>query len=171
MIRNRVLRKTAPKLICRYRQTIGPNEGKILSFKVNNSSNENFIFEPFEQFKSNIDSGIVKSDKDGRVQLLYVNATNDEQAFERNTTVGTIQPIDIALINTVETKSKYRTQKEVMEELRPFVESGMAKELLLKILAKNREAIALPGETLGKTDLIEMSIKLKEGAKPIALQP
>ena len=171
VIRNRVLRKTAPKLICRYRQTIGPNEGKILSFKVNNSSNENFIFEPFEQFKSNIDSGIVKSDKDGRVQLLYVNATNDEQAFERNTTVGTIQPIDIALINTVETKSKYRTQKEVMEELRPFVESGMAKELLLKILAKNREAIALPGETLGKTDLIEMSIKLKEGAKPIALQP
>ena len=171
VIRNRTLRKTAPRLVCHFRQIIQPEKAKILSFKVNNSSHENFIFEPFEQFKNHIDSGIVKSDERGRINLLYVNTTKDEKTFERNITVGTIQPIDVALIKSVETKSKYRTQKEVMEELRPYVESGNCTEMLLKVLAKNREAIALPGEALGKTDLIEMSLKLKEGAKPIALQP
>ena len=58
-----------------------------------------------------------------------------------------------------------------MMVITPYLDTGEGRFELLKILAKKRKAIALTGEKLGHTDLIEMCIRLTENSKPVALRP
>ena len=177
IIRHKTIHKTKPKLISLYDQSLEMNESKIIRCKIARSKNENFIFTPYKKFEENTDYSTICSDENGYAAIMFVNTSNDKINILKGTTLGIIQPLDIAEVPEeliLNVNSKYiddQKEEDVINELNPYVDSGEERYKLLKILAKHRKAIALPGEKLGRTDLIEMTIKLTENSKPIALRP
>lgn len=63
-------------------------------------------------------------------------------------------------------------RENMQENLKHYIQCDKQyKERLVTMLRKYRSAISLPHEPLGRTDLFELDLRVREGAKPIALPP
>ena len=111
---------------------------------------------------------------------MAVNNSTKPIILSKGQGLGKVSPIDIQglpILNIGLNKNselhspKLKSLREIEKEIEPFVNSGWHKSRVVQLLARYREAIALPGEPLGKTDLMELDLKLVEGAKPVAVQP
>ena len=177
VIRNRSIHKSKPKMKVLFDQTLESNETKVIRCKILRSRNENFLFTPSNKFGEYTDYSVVSSDKNGNSAVMFINNSNEKLSISKGSSLGIIQPLDIAeipeneILFTHSEVNEMKSEKEIMKEITPYLDTGEERFELLKILAKHRKAIALPGEKLGRTDLMEMSIRLTENSKPVALRP
>ena len=107
-------------------------------------------------------------------ELLCINFTNSVRKINSGTKLGkstlTLPPEEPDKANILSTTLLQKYKKESTEELSNLLNDTdfkSHKQRLLQLLSKYRKAIALPGEQLGKTDLVEHQIVLHEGTAPI----
>ena len=118
---------------------------------------------------------------DGTVDVLVTNTLNKDLMLKPGTQIGSFQVCEkpIKIVNESEDDSEcektfvcpVQSDTEDLEwkfrnHLRSTCQHSLQKELL-NLLVKHKDAIALPGDALGKTDILKHKIKLKEGTQPI----
>lgn len=128
-----------------------------------------------------VDSAVYVAEK-GRVEILVTSTLNKDITLKKGTQIGLFHvckhPIKIVnnANNTQEDSENTVKVCPVQEDLelgrkyRYHLKSTSRPDLeqnLVNLLLKHREAVALPGDALGKTTLIKHQIKLKKGTQPI----
>ena len=157
---------------------------KLLTVRSANCTAENMLFTPYIEFRNNVDVGLLQMSKAGKARLMVVNNSETTMSIQARTVLGKAEEVDMAEIDPewsepnqilgmkVGRETCEKTRQQIKEEIEPFLECAPdQKEQLLDLLAKHREAVALPGEPVGSTHLMELSLKLQEGTKPFALAP
>ena len=172
--------KSPIKIRVRFTQTITPKSWSVINVNAWNAKEKPLVFTPYNHFRENLSESLISVKSNGLTVLYIQNRTNLPLKLEKGTIIGKAMEIDIAEINPLgyENVSKIwgtnnsRPLDQIIAELDPYVTyEGEYRESLLKVLASYRDVIALPEESLGLTHLTELSLKLMEGAKPIALVP
>ena len=165
-----------------YDQVIPPKAAQRIDIECYNAAGRTTVFWPNGESQDSVESGVIDVGDCGKAVLIFANSTNQEVNLRKDMVLGTCEVIDLVeldpgiladvqeMIGAVSTNQGDR--EKIIRELDEFVvcESPHRAELL-EVLADNRSVIALPGEPVGKTHLIELALKLSEGAKPIALMP
>lgn len=160
---------------------IPPNSARIIHAHAKGVRDENLLMKPHCQFNSNVSESLIFVNSSSKMDILYVNSEDISRRIDKNLVLGTAIPTDVALLGESEIfgddrvlaveKSEINLTK-VCEEIDSLVNCEKdVKTQLLPTLAKYRDILAIPGEQLGQTHLIELALKLKEGTKPIALAP
>ena len=169
-------RKAPLRVRVLYEQRVPPKTRRKIRVRIFNGRNDNFLVKPHRHMEGVMEEGLIETGEKGYGDLEVENESKVEIIWKRNTTVGVAEEVDvyeldskvIGKIGIKETKSI----KEIVEEIEPHVKCDTDdRKELLQLLAEFRDVVALPGEPLGRTHLAELSLKLIEGAKPIALAP
>ena len=157
------------------------NSSTLVTCSVKNTPTEHVIVRPKNKvYEDLFEMGLSQTNESSRVRLRLNNHTNEPRILGRNEVIGYAEITDVAeytpaavmSIQKDQHKKPCASQEDIMDELTPFVEcDDEHKELLLPLLAEFRDVLALPGEPLGRTDLVSLSLKLQEGIKPISLAP
>ena len=157
------------------------NSSTIVTCTVRKTPTENVILRPKNEiYRDLFDMGLSKTNEHSRVRLRLNNHKNEPRILRKNEVIGYAEITDVAeytkaAIMTIQNdqhKATNVSEEDIRNELSPFVEcDDEHRESLLKLLAEFRDVLALPGESLGRTDLISLSLKLQEGIKPISLTP
>ena len=178
------------KLRIRGRETtvIPAHSKKILRVSAVDGREKNIIFTPYPEWENNLHSGILYMCESGKASMEVINNSESSISIQSRQVLGTAVEIDLAEVNTdwgekahqilsLKRDENSKGQKEVdleevKRELEPYVDCPEEhKKAVIDILSKHREAVALPGEPVGSTHLLELSLKLQEGTRPIALAP
>ena len=121
----------------------------------------------------------IYSSKNGVIEILINNSLNKSLALNKGTLIGHFLvckfPLKILaksdnteahqphFVGTVQADGDYGVLRDHLKATdRPELEPQ-----LLKLLAKYRKTVALPGDALGKTSVLKHTIKLKPGTQPI----
>ena len=191
VIRSKDQTKHKFRIRSRGNQIIPAHSKKILNVSTVDGSGKNLLFVPDDQFTTNIQIGIIQLCKDGKASIEVINNSGCSLTIPPRKVLGKAREIDVAEVETewgiqatqilgikedTQNKKEHQglklSEEEVKKQLDPFLDCAEEhKDDLLKILSRHREAVALPGEPVGSTHLIELSLKLQEGTKPIALAP
>lgn len=127
-----------------------------------------------------LDSAVYMS-YDGTVDVLVANTLNENIILKPGTQIGSFQICEQPIKIVNETEGDTDKEKSIVfsvqsdnEDLewkfRDHLKSPCQHNLqneLLNLLVKHKDAIALPGDALGKTDVLKHKIKLKKGTQPI----
>ena len=170
-------RKAPIKVRVLFDQKVAPKSMTVVQVRLTNGKNDNFLLTPYHHYYNMIDEGLLKTDEKGYGQIQVENNNSIEVTLKKNAVIGRAEDLKLVELDPscVETKIlgvKTKDQGEIRKEIEPYVQcEGEEKEDLVKLLSKFRDVIALPGEPLGRTHLTELSLRLVEGTKPIALAP
>ena len=147
-------------------------------FEVGHPEGENLLVTPKGKGLHLYKEGLFTTSNDNELCVRLDNTGSDPIIIEKNEGIGEATVTDVVeysppdvVINSIENKRPV-TKAEIMAELEPHVvceEHHRAQ--LLELLASYRDVVALPGEPLGRTHLMELALKLQEGTKPISLAP
>ena len=138
------------------------------------------LFTPYNHYQNTLYQGLVRINSSGSAKILFVNNEGIPRRVYKNAKIGYVEPSDLAVINDEEIGQEQpvnlieNSQEEINpeDELNQYLNCDPEfKGDILKLLLKYRDVVALPGEPYGETHLIKLALKLKEGAKPIALAP
>ena len=149
---------------------IPPRSVMPVSFSNNLSSNLLFCTEINKELGELEELTIVPGIVDNETaELLYINFTNSVRKISPGTELGTAiltlppkVPDEASILSTTQMqKPKKESIWELSNQLNN-VDFPAQKERILQLLSKCQKAIALLGEQLGKTDLIEHQIILNE---------
>ena len=186
--RNEISHKVPIRARVLYEQSIPAYTGQVIKIRLSNGAGGHFIFQPYEQFVNNCVEGLVSTCNQGTAQILVINSTGKRLALNKRLVLGKAVRTDVAEMNPrwLQSVSQINTVgsptsptpltpseiRKITDEINPFVNyEGPNKRMLLALLARYRDVLALPGEPVGRTHLTELSLKLIQGAKPIALAP
>ncbi len=116
----------------------------------------------------------------GRLEIFLTSTVNTDITLKKGTQLGLFQ---ICQVLQVVTENEHEDAPEVVEHVcsvqgdlelgrkfRNHLNSTSHPDLeqeLINLLIKHKAADALPGDALGKTDLLKHQIKLKPGTQPI----
>ena len=170
-------RKAPMRVRVLFDQEIAPKSTAIIHVRITNGRDDNFLFTPHAHYMSMMSEGLIETNEKGYAKINVENAQTTRIFIKKKLALGVANEIEVreldqkcfkSRINQVGTKEL----KEVIEEITPHVKCNEAEKVeLVELLAKYRDVIALPGEPLGRTHLAELSLKLIEGTRPIALAP
>lgn len=190
VVTNFIVRKTIPRLRCYADQIIAPGHANIVACGADRrTKHESFLFEPNNWASNHTDSGLVRFNEKGFCNIIWINESEHDVHLKRGTVFGKLKQCELVAIhsskifkiskeqvaNTKPSRNKmhdkYVWSSKTKEELRMHIDAQDLPDCILDVLAKHRNVIALEGESLGKTDLVELELKVAEKSKPIALFP
>ena len=159
---------------------VPPHSAVIVHTHTTKLTNQNMLFTPYNHYQNTLYQGLVRINSSGSAKILFVNNEGIPRRVYKNAKIGYVEPSDLAVINDEEIGQEQpvnlieNSQEEINpeDELNQYLNCDPEfKGDILKLLLKYRDVVALPGEPYGETHLIKLALKLKEGAKPIALAP
>ena len=183
---NRVARKTIPKLRSSRSYLLTPGDACMVQCNVRNSKNEPFLLTPFKGFEKHVDQGMIKTSERGQCWVIALNETNADVELRKGTVIGSLKPIGsiieregaMDLVHNIDAEGAQVRWSEGSDLLskREFLDSSIKceqryKDKIRNILIKYIGIVSLPGEPLGRTELMELDLKVKEGTKPISVPP
>ena len=155
---------------------LDPFSSTLIDVRVRNASTSDAITLPesVTHRALSVPSALCKLSPTGTCQLYVVNITKFPVTLDRGTRVCTFfiypQAVQImedpaTTVNTV-TSHSLSTQSDIQTHLQP-TDYPEAHDALMDVLTRYRDVIALPGEPLGKTNVVQHKIHLIDNAKPV----
>ncbi len=126
----------------------------------------------------NLESGLYQPHK-GKLEVFVINTLPGDVSIKKGTELGCFQICqEVQIINKQDLKEEEseqtkhvfslqdstHTETDLKQHLAPTSRPDLEKELI-DLLLMHKDAVALPGDALGKTTLLQHKIKLKPGTQ------